>query len=239
MDVWLDVLPWPTVVVAGVTVGGAGVASRASDEDDATLHRAALTGSDATQHRPAPLRVGVVGGMDVWPDVLPWPTAVVAGVTVGGEGATDGASMGDDATQNLPPPLRVVVVGGMDLWPVLLPWPVAVVVGVMVGGAGAAGGASIGHDSTQNRPPPLCVVVVGEIDLWPGLLSWPVAVVVGVIVGSAASGSSTRDDAILHRLALTGDAAAQHCTAILRVGVVGGMDLWPEVPLDRRRRWRA
>lgn len=189
MDVWLDVLPWPTVVVAGVSVGGAGVAGRASDEDDATLHRAALTGNDATQHRPAPLRVGVVGRMHVWPDVLPWPTAAVAGVTVGGAGATGGASMGDDATQNLPPPLRVVVVGGMDLWPVLL--------------------------------------------------SWPVAVVVGVMVGNAASGSSTRDDAILHRLALTGDAAAQHCTAILRVGVVSGMDLWPEVPLDRRRRWRA
>lgn len=53
-----------------------------------------VTAAVVTHHSPAPLRVGAVSGMDLRPDVLPWPTAMGAGVTVGG--AAGGASTGDD-----------------------------------------------------------------------------------------------------------------------------------------------
>lgn len=146
MDLRPDVLPWPTAMGAGVTVGGpaggastgngvtvGGAAGGASTGDDVILDPRALTEDDATQHLRAPPRVGVVCGMDLCPDVLPWPTAVVARVTVGGAGVAGRASdeddatlhraalPGDDATQHRTAPLRVIVVGGMDLWPDVLP----------------------------------------------------------------------------------------------------------------------
>lgn len=53
-----------------------------------------VTAAVATHHTPAQLRVGAVSWMDLRPEVLPWPTAMGAGVTVGG--AAGGASTGDD-----------------------------------------------------------------------------------------------------------------------------------------------